>query len=254
MESQSRALDLETLHHFPPELRERISEFYPDLTYEEALEDQVILSQLLQMSRSSNRQVTTGNEGSCSSLDPFALLIREALSGSDYYDLDYDEAIARSLDELGCLSISGSDVPSASVLVGSGGNASAASSSGTRLFRLDEADTDTDRMTYEELQFLGEAMGRQSKGLSKHEISSLESFEYKSNKGRLFGKKETEKDQKTTEEEKTTECSICLMEFENGHQVTILPCVHQYHKDCINPWLIDNKICPICREEVKLAG
>ena len=36
-------------------------------------------------------------------------------------------------------------------------------------------------------------------------------------------------------------CSICMMDFEPGEDMTITPCKHSYHHDCINSW-IDLKI------------
>merc|ERR1711959_834253 len=35
----------------------------------------------------------------------------------------------------------------------------------------------------------------------------------------------------------TGACSICCGGCESGDVVTMLPCGHEYHKDCISPWL-----------------
>jgi hypothetical protein len=32
-------------------------------------------------------------------------------------------------------------------------------------------------------------------------------------------------------------CRICLSEYANGENVKTLPCVHSYHKNCIDKWL-----------------
>ncbi len=43
-------------------------------------------------------------------------------------------------------------------------------------------------------------------------------------------------------------CVICLSEFENGDNVTTLPCGHDYHTECIKPWLLKRSSkCPICK-------
>lgn len=43
-------------------------------------------------------------------------------------------------------------------------------------------------------------------------------------------------------------CSICTMNYENDDKLTLLPCKHYYHDDCINQWLSKfSKKCPICR-------
>ncbi len=45
-------------------------------------------------------------------------------------------------------------------------------------------------------------------------------------------------------------CTICLGEYEKGEKLTILPCEHGFHTDCINSWLKDYSYkCPICRNE-----
>ncbi|KAL3652373.1 hypothetical protein CASFOL_002054 [Castilleja foliolosa] len=103
---------------------------------------------------------------------------------------------------------------------------------------IGQDDIDPDRMTYEELQSLGESVGRESRGLSADLISRLPTFKYKVG---LFSKKKKEKE----------ECVICCAEYKNGSKVTALPCAHQYHYNCITPWLQQNKQCPICQKEVQ---
>ena len=45
-------------------------------------------------------------------------------------------------------------------------------------------------------------------------------------------------------------CSICLVEFEEGENVTVLPCRHFYHNECIDSWLKRNCACPLCKANV----
>ena len=48
----------------------------------------------------------------------------------------------------------------------------------------------------------------------------------------------------------SSECAICLKEFEAGEEVRVLPgCGHRYHRACIDEWLLDynSKECPTCR-------
>ncbi|KAJ9118676.1 hypothetical protein QFC22_003896 [Naganishia vaughanmartiniae] len=47
-------------------------------------------------------------------------------------------------------------------------------------------------------------------------------------------------------------CPICLLEFEQGDDVRLLPCqqAHSYHKECIDPWLLNvSSSCPLCRKD-----
>eukprot|EP00899_Mesostigma_viride_P004741 jgi/Mesvir1/14268/Mv09699-RA.1 len=93
-----------------------------------------------------------------------------------------------------------------------------------------------DRMTYEELIFLGEVVGVQSRGASSQRIASLVKRE--------LGKEEAER---RSEEQ----CAICRMEFEAGDGLARLPCVHEYHTPCIEQWLGINKACPVCFKELE---
>ena len=46
------------------------------------------------------------------------------------------------------------------------------------------------------------------------------------------------------------ECSICMDECPLGTQVTVLPCKHWFHHDCIKAWLIEHDTCPHCRRGI----
>ncbi|XP_015247396.1 RING finger protein 11a isoform X1 [Cyprinodon tularosa] len=54
-------------------------------------------------------------------------------------------------------------------------------------------------------------------------------------------------------EKKVKECVICMMEFEYGDPIRFLPCLHIYHLDCIDPWLMRSFTCPSCMEPVDAA-
>ena len=50
-------------------------------------------------------------------------------------------------------------------------------------------------------------------------------------------------------------CSICLMDYEKGDDITLINCNHIYHKNCINNFLNHGpshiqKKCPVCREVI----
>lgn len=46
-------------------------------------------------------------------------------------------------------------------------------------------------------------------------------------------------------------CTICLYEFEVEEDVRRLPCMHLFHVECVDQWLITNKRCPICRIDIE---
>jgi hypothetical protein len=42
-------------------------------------------------------------------------------------------------------------------------------------------------------------------------------------------------------------CTICLGEYEGGEELRRLPCLHAFHRPCIDAWMASNHTCPICR-------
>jgi len=47
-----------------------------------------------------------------------------------------------------------------------------------------------------------------------------------------------------------TECSICLRDFVDGEEVSVMPCPlrgHEFHPECITKWLGISSTCPLCR-------
>jgi len=51
-------------------------------------------------------------------------------------------------------------------------------------------------------------------------------------------------------EESNKKCAICLERFKSKEKVIILPCIHIFHKSCINNWMENQKNCPICKFEL----
>ena len=47
--------------------------------------------------------------------------------------------------------------------------------------------------------------------------------------------------------EEHNECSICLNDFRVNETLSILPCGHLFHRDCIACWVCDHPSCPVCR-------
>ena len=45
-------------------------------------------------------------------------------------------------------------------------------------------------------------------------------------------------------------CSTCRNHYEKRDNVSILPCGHMYHDDCIYSWLRCHGTCPMCRSDV----
>ena len=46
------------------------------------------------------------------------------------------------------------------------------------------------------------------------------------------------------------ECCICLDEFKYKSKVCRLECCHLFHKKCIEKWLLEKPICPLCKYDI----
>ncbi|GMS84427.1 hypothetical protein PENTCL1PPCAC_6602 [Pristionchus entomophagus] len=47
-----------------------------------------------------------------------------------------------------------------------------------------------------------------------------------------------------------SECAICMGELDAGERVRYLPCMHLFHVECVDDWLIRSFNCPSCLEPV----
>lgn len=222
------------INNVPPELKENLAELFPGLSFEEALQHQEGLYESLKIGCVNQTARVLGNGQSSSQSHSLG---ESSLSGSGDFNLDLDEALARSLQELDLQDED--DHAAISESVHSASSSTEHAAAGTSGSGATQDDVDPDRMTYEELQSLGETIGHESKGLTESEMSNLPCYKYKCG---FFSKKL-----------EIGECVICYSAYKNRQSVTSLPCLHQYHTDCINCWLKQHKTCPVCLKEVKFS-
>lgn len=71
---------------------------------------------------------------------------------------------------------------------------------------------------------------------SKKSVEALEKYTIDENKLKSFGEENT--------------CSVCKDEFEIGSTCLSMPCKHNFHEDCLLPWLKERNSCPVCRYEL----
>ncbi|XP_075513431.1 E3 ubiquitin-protein ligase SDIR1-like [Primulina tabacum] len=81
--------------------------------------------------------------------------------------------------------------------------------------------------------------GPQSIGPSVLQASSSTSVEKKQDPSNAHGSTKTSDDDLT--------CSVCLEQVDVGELVRSLPCLHQFHVNCIDPWLRQQGTCPVCK-------
>ncbi|XP_029106542.1 RING finger protein 150 [Scleropages formosus] len=59
------------------------------------------------------------------------------------------------------------------------------------------------------------------------------------------GDKETESDYDN--------CAVCIEGYKANDVVRILPCRHLFHKNCVDPWLLEHRTCPMCKINILKA-
>lgn len=82
-------------------------------------------------------------------------------------------------------------------------------------------------------------------GLPYPQIIALPTFQYQV--------RELDAEENQTEEGgelNNTVCAVCCDEFEAEEEVRALPCLHFYHRECIDQWLMYHRQCPICKHVV----
>uniref|UniRef100_A0A2M4BJT6 Putative goliath e3 ubiquitin ligase n=1 Tax=Anopheles marajoara TaxID=58244 RepID=A0A2M4BJT6_9DIPT len=45
-------------------------------------------------------------------------------------------------------------------------------------------------------------------------------------------------------------CAICIEPYKVTDVIRVLPCKHEFHKVCIDPWLLEHRTCPMCKMDI----
>ncbi|XP_028905285.1 RING finger protein 215 [Ornithorhynchus anatinus] len=45
-------------------------------------------------------------------------------------------------------------------------------------------------------------------------------------------------------------CAVCLDRFCKNQFLRVLPCLHEFHRDCVDPWLLLQQTCPLCKHNI----
>ncbi|KAF5751431.1 zinc finger family protein [Tripterygium wilfordii] len=124
-------------------------------------------------------------------------------------------------------------------------------------------DREFDDLDYDALRALDSDNPSTATSMSEEEINALPVHKYKvaatessassllhasSSLAPAEAKKDSpmsEGSMKSLENELT--CTICLEQVNQGELVCSLPCLHQFHTNCIYPWLRQQGTCPVCK-------
>ncbi|PKI72356.1 E3 ubiquitin-protein ligase SDIR1-like isoform X2 [Punica granatum] len=129
-------------------------------------------------------------------------------------------------------------------------------------------DREFDDLDYETLRALDSDNGPAASSLTEEEINALPVHKYKvagphsstssvqpgssslpAEKNHVNGSGAGS--MKASEDELT--CSVCLEQVVTGELIRSLPCLHQFHVNCIDPWLRQQGTCPICKSRAGLG-
>lgn len=123
-------------------------------------------------------------------------------------------------------------------------------------------DREFDELDYETLRALDSDNNSSATSMSEEEINALPVHKYKANAPQSDGSRQqvsssssvVEKKQdspktdgNTTASEDGLTCSVCLEQVNVGEIIRSLPCLHQFHATCIDPWLRQQGTCPVCK-------
>ncbi|XP_058099317.1 E3 ubiquitin-protein ligase SDIR1 isoform X2 [Magnolia sinica] len=127
-------------------------------------------------------------------------------------------------------------------------------------------DREFDDLDYDALRALDSDNNPSAPSMSEEDINALPVHKYKvqshhaspsgppsegsslqqaSSSATMTEKKQPDGATKAPEDELT--CSVCLEQVSMGELIRSLPCLHQFHANCIDPWLRQQGTCPVCK-------
>lgn len=126
-------------------------------------------------------------------------------------------------------------------------------------------DREFDDLDYETLRALDSDSGPTANSMSEEDVNSLPVHKYKAANSKSGSSSEEQGSSSVTLEvesgnavggkslEDELTCSVCLEQVNVGELVRSLPCLHQFHASCIDPWLRQQGTCPVCKFRVGSA-
>ncbi|XP_051550129.1 RING finger protein 215 isoform X2 [Myxocyprinus asiaticus] len=97
------------------------------------------------------------------------------------------------------------------------------------------------RWQYQDNQFNDDSESHLKQDILKR-LSALKTRTYRQPKVRC--------DPTLTQPVETDNCAVCLEQYNNNQCLRVLPCLHEFHRDCVDPWLLLQQTCPLCKRSV----
>lgn len=54
-------------------------------------------------------------------------------------------------------------------------------------------------------------------------------------------------------ESESDQCAVCIEPYKLSDVIRVLPCRHVFHKSCVDPWLLEQRSCPMCKSDILRA-
>jgi hypothetical protein len=85
-----------------------------------------------------------------------------------------------------------------------------------------------------------------------HSLTTQTGFSEEKPAARTTGEEEGQSiDEEGSPHEEEHSCAVCIDDFTTDAVLTVLPCGHKFHTDCIVPWLTERQSkCPLCKFDV----
>jgi len=85
---------------------------------------------------------------------------------------------------------------------------------------------------------------RQQQGMREEDLAALPSHTFKATRNNGTGTNQSNNSSSSADQQ---QCAVCLQAYETGETVRTLPCFHQFHAQCVDQWLRQNRKCPVCK-------
>ena len=87
--------------------------------------------------------------------------------------------------------------------------------------------------------------------LAQDEINKLEIFTYSEATASMVGGPSASGGSNSSCDHK---CMICQENYHLNDTLRKLRCGHCFHHGCVDPWLLQSDLCPVCRKTIDTAG